>query len=122
MTSKGVGRLPQPSAAKRSRPVGASLAAAISGREPQNSKFAGQRLAFLPLILRRTDPQSATGTLLLVLGIGAPSITAFALAALSAGRTASRDCGAVGRGGGSAPGGTRPSWSSPAWPGAPPQP
>jgi membrane protease YdiL (CAAX protease family) len=48
--------------------------------------FALTWLAFLPLILRRTHPQSATGTLLLVLGIGAPSITAFLLASLSAGR------------------------------------
>jgi membrane protease YdiL (CAAX protease family) len=47
--------------------------------------FALTWLAFLPLILRRTDPQSATGTLLL-LGIGAPSVTAFVLAALSASR------------------------------------
>jgi membrane protease YdiL (CAAX protease family) len=48
--------------------------------------FAVTWLAFVPLILRRTDPQSATGTLLLVLGIGAPSITAFVLAALTTGR------------------------------------
>jgi len=48
--------------------------------------FALTWLAFLPLILRRTHAESTTGTLLLVLGIGAPSITAFVLAALSAGR------------------------------------
>src|SRR5688500_16317991 len=47
--------------------------------------FAVTWLAFLPLILRRTHAESTTGTLLLVLGIGAPSITAFVLAALTAG-------------------------------------
>jgi uncharacterized protein len=53
--------------------------------------FALTWLAFLPLILRRTHPQSTTGTLLLVLGIGAPSITAFVLTALSAGREGVRE-------------------------------
>jgi membrane protease YdiL (CAAX protease family) len=48
--------------------------------------FALTWLAFLPLILRRTHMESTTGILLLVLGGGAPSITAFVLAALSAGR------------------------------------
>jgi hypothetical protein len=48
--------------------------------------FAVTWLAFLPLILRRTHMESTTGTLLLVLGGGAPSISAFVLAALSAGR------------------------------------
>jgi hypothetical protein len=81
--------------------------------------FAVTWLAFLPLILGRTDGESATGTLLLVLGIGAPSITAFVLAGVSAGRGESEGCGAVGRAGGSASDGMRPSWSSPAWPPAP---
>lgn len=48
--------------------------------------FAVTWLAFLPLILGHTDGESATGTLLLVLGIGAPSITAFVLAGVNAGR------------------------------------
>jgi membrane protease YdiL (CAAX protease family) len=48
--------------------------------------FAVTWLAFLPLILRRTHMESTTGILLLVLGGGAPSITAFVLVALSAGR------------------------------------
>lgn len=52
--------------------------------------FALAWLAFLPLILGRTDGESATGTLLLVLGIGAPSIAAFVLAAVSAGRGGAR--------------------------------
>jgi membrane protease YdiL (CAAX protease family) len=48
--------------------------------------FALTWLAFLPLILRRTHMESTTGILLLVLGGGAPSITAFVLVALTAGR------------------------------------
>jgi uncharacterized protein len=48
--------------------------------------FAVTWLAFLPLILRRTHAESTTGTLLQVLGGSAPSITAFVLAALAAGR------------------------------------
>jgi hypothetical protein len=69
--------------------------------------FAVTWLAFLPLILRRTHTQSTTGTLL-VLGIGAPSITAFVLTALSAAGRESGDCGVVGPDGGSARDGMRP--------------
>jgi uncharacterized protein len=43
-------------------------------------------IAFLPFILGDTNPESAAGTLLLVLGIGAPSITAFALSGITEGR------------------------------------
>jgi uncharacterized protein len=45
-------------------------------------------LAFLPLILELVRPKSTTGAVLLpLLGIGAPSITAFVLVALSRGRS-----------------------------------
>jgi len=43
-------------------------------------------LAFLPMILGVTERESALGTLLLLLGIGAPSITAFVLSAAIDGR------------------------------------
>ncbi|MGH2736118.1 MAG: lysostaphin resistance A-like protein [Actinomycetota bacterium] len=44
-------------------------------------------LAFLPLILERVDPDSAAGAVLLpLIGIGAPTITAFVLVALGSGR------------------------------------
>jgi membrane protease YdiL (CAAX protease family) len=48
--------------------------------------FALTWLAFLPLILGRTGRESTAGALLLLFGIGAPTVTAFVLAALSAGR------------------------------------
>jgi membrane protease YdiL (CAAX protease family) len=53
--------------------------------------FALTWAAFLPLILRRTHAESTAGILLLVLGIGAPSITALVLVALSAGREGVRE-------------------------------
>ncbi|MGH2773855.1 MAG: CPBP family intramembrane glutamic endopeptidase [Actinomycetota bacterium] len=49
--------------------------------------FALSWMAFLPLILERAHPESTTGAILLpLLGIGAPTLTAFVLVALSSGR------------------------------------
>ena len=49
--------------------------------------FALSWLAFLPLILERAHPESMAGAILLpLLGIGAPTLTAFVLVALGSGR------------------------------------
>src|SRR5688572_14821261 len=52
--------------------------------------FAVTWLAFLPLILRRIDPESTAGWFLLVLGVGAPSLTAVAYSVLGDGRAGIR--------------------------------
>ena len=52
--------------------------------------FALTWLAFLPLILRRIDPESIAGVFLLVLGVGAPSLIAVVYSALGDGRAGIR--------------------------------
>jgi membrane protease YdiL (CAAX protease family) len=52
--------------------------------------FAVTWLAFLPLILRRIDPESTAGIFLLILGVGAPSLTAVVCSVLGDGRAGIR--------------------------------
>src|SRR4029450_7858605 len=61
--------------------------------------FATTWLAFLPMIMGLVERTSAAGWSLLLVGAGAPSITAFVLSAVSDGRAGVRRLGRAGTGG-----------------------